>query len=42
MAIEWKYSDDARRIIENVYKVCIEEKQAGPKMSLEGVWDEMS
>ena len=40
MAMKWKYSDDARRIIENVYKFCMEEKQSGLKMSLERVWDQ--
>ena len=33
------YSDDARAIIENVYKFCIEEKKSGMKLSLNRVWD---
>ena len=37
----WKYSEDARKIVENVYKFCVEEKQSGLtcKMSLERAWD---
>ena len=35
----WRYSDDAGAIIENVYKVCMEEKKAGKKLSLNRVWD---
>ena len=36
MAMKWKYSDNARWIIENKNKM--EEKQSGLKMSLERVW----
>ena len=35
----WRYSDDARAIIENVYKFCTEEKKSGRKLSLKRVWD---
>ena len=35
----WRYSDDARAIIENVYKFCMEEKKTGRKLSLNRVWD---
>ena len=35
----WRYSDDARAIIENVYKFCMEEKKPGRKLSLNRVWD---
>ena len=35
----WKYSEDARKFFENVYKFCVEEKQSGLKMSLERTWD---
>ena len=35
----WGYSDDARAIIENVYKFCMEEKKSGRKLSLNRVWD---
>ena len=35
----WRYSDDARAIIENVYKFCMEEKKSGRKLSLNRVWD---
>ena len=31
------YSDDARAIIENVYKFCMEEKKSGRKLSLNRV-----
>ena len=34
----WRYSDDARAIIENVYKFCMEEKKSGRKQSLNRVW----
>ena len=34
-----RYSDDARAIIENVYKFCMEEKKSGRKLSLNRVWD---
>ena len=35
MAVLWKYSEDVRKIVENVYKFCVEEKQSGLKMSLD-------
>ena len=35
----WRYSDDARAIIENVYKFCMEEKKSGMKLSLNRVRD---
>ena len=35
----WRYSDDARAIIENVYKFCMEEKKSGMKLTLNRVWD---
>ena len=35
----WGYSDDARVIIEYVYKFCMEEKKSGRKLSLNRVWD---
>ena len=35
----WRYSDDARAIIENVHKYCMEEKKSGRKLSLNRVWD---
>ena len=35
----WRYSDDARAIIENVNKFCMEEKKLGRKLSLNRVWD---
>ena len=35
----WRYSDDARAIIENVYKFCMGEKKSGRKLSLNRVWD---
>ena len=35
----WRYSDDAGAIIENVYKLCVEEKKSGKKLSLNRVWD---
>ena len=34
-----RYSGDARAIVENVYKFCMEEKKSGMKLSLNGVWD---
>ena len=34
----WKYSEDSRKIVDNVYKFCVEEKQSGPQMSLERAW----
>ena len=37
MPVIWKYSEDARKIVENVY--CVKEKQSGLKMSLERAWD---
>ena len=33
------YSGDARAIVENVYKFCMEEKKSGMKLSLNRVWD---
>ena len=33
MPVIWKYSEDARKIVENMYKFCVEEKQSGLKMS---------
>ena len=38
-SVIWGYSDDARAIIENVYKFCMEEKKSGRKLSLNRVWD---
>ena len=38
MALAWKY-EDTRQIIENVNKLCMEEKESGLIMSLERVWD---
>ena len=35
----WRYSDDARVIIESVYKFCMEEEESGKKLSLYRVWD---
>ena len=35
----WRYNDNARAIIENVYKFCMEEKKSGTKPSLNRVWD---
>ena len=35
----WRYSDDAIAIVENVYKLCIEEKMFGMKLSLNRAWD---
>ena len=35
----WRYSDDARAIIENVYKFCMEGKKSGRKLLLNRVWD---
>ena len=35
----WRYSDDAGAIIENVYKICMEEKKSGMKLSLNRIWD---
>ena len=35
----WRYSNDARAIIENVYKFCMEKKASGMKLSLAHVWD---
>ena len=37
--IMWRYNNDARAIIENVYKFCMEEKASGMKLSLAHVWD---
>ena len=39
MPVIWKYSEDARKSVENVYKFCVEEKQSCLKMSLEHAWD---
>ena len=39
MPVIWKYSEDARKIVENVYKLCVQVKQSGLKMSLERAWD---
>ena len=39
MPIIWKYSEDVRKIVENVYKLCVDEKQSGLKMLLERDWD---
>ena len=35
MHVEWKFSEDARKIVETVYTFFVEEKQFGLKMSLE-------
>ena len=35
----WRYSDDARAIIEKVHTFCMEEKKSGRKLSLNRVWD---
>ena len=35
----WRYSDDAGAIIENVYKLCMEEKKSGMKLSPNRIWD---
>ena len=35
----WRYSEDARATIENVYKFCNEQKMSGMKLSLNRVWD---
>ena len=36
----WRYSDDARATIENVYKFCKEQKKrSGMKLSLNRVWN---
>ena len=35
----WRYSDDARAIIENMHKFCMEEKESGRKLSLHRVLD---
>ena len=35
----WRYSDDARAIIENVYKFYMEVKKSGRTLSLNFVWD---
>ena len=32
MPVIWKFSEDARKIVENVYKFFVEEKQFGLKM----------
>ena len=37
--IVWRNSDDAGAIIENVYKLCMEEKKSRMKLSLNRVWD---
>ena len=37
--IMWRYSNDARAIIENVNKFCMEENASGMKLSLAHVWD---
>ena len=42
MPVLWKYSEDVRKIVENVYKFCVEMKQSGLKMSLERAWDQTS
>ena len=42
MPVLWTYSEDVRKIVENVYKFCVEEKQSGLKMSLERTWDQTS
>ena len=39
MPIIWKYSEDVRKIVENVNKLCVDEKQSGLKMSPERDWD---
>ena len=33
------YSDDAVTIVENMYRLCMEEKKSGIKLSLNRVWD---
>ena len=38
MPVIWKLSEAARKIVENVNKFFVEEKQFGLKM-LEGAWD---
>ena len=39
MRVIWKYSENARKHVENVYKFCVHLKQSGLKMSLERAWD---
>ena len=34
-----EYSEDAIKMIDNVHKHCVKEKQSGLKMSLECIWD---
>ena len=38
MPVMWKFSEGARKIVENVYTFFVEEKQYGLKMSLERAW----
>ena len=38
----WRYSDDARDTIENVYKFCMEQKESGMELSLNLVWDRIA
>ena len=38
----WRYRDDARATVENVYKFCKEQKRSGMKLSLNRVWDRIA
>ena len=38
-SLKWRSLYDAGAIIENVYKLCMEEKKSGMKLSLNRVWD---
>ena len=38
-SVQWRYSDESRATIENVYKFCMEQKKSGMKLSLNRVWD---
>ena len=38
-SVKWRYSDNARATIEDVYTFCIEHKKPGMKLSLKRVWD---
>ena len=39
MSVILKYNEDARKIIENVYRFSMKERQSGLRMSLVRAWD---
>ena len=42
MSVILKYNEDARKIIENVYRFSMKERQSGLRMSLVRAWDRIA